>query len=179
MIYIIRHGQTEMNNRKALQGRSDLPLNGTGAAQAEETGQKFELIAPDVEPRVDERLIEMDYGPYEGTDLTNLPPEILVFFSDFVNNPAPPGMEPLASVVSRAGDFLEELRGLPGNILISTHAIAMKGLLEYLTPGSNGAYWSKYVGNCGIYTVKNEDGEFGIPEEFHFPGDVVTENPGC
>ena len=201
MIYIIRHGQTEMNNRKALQGRSDLPLNGTGAAQAEETGQKFmksgirfdhvftsplvravrtaELIAPDVEPRVDERLIEMDYGPYEGTDLTNLPPEILVFFSDFVNNPAPPGMEPLASVVSRAGDFLEELRGLPGNILISTHAIAMKGLLEYLTPGSNGAYWSKYVGNCGIYTVKNEDGEFGIPEEFHFPGDVATENPGC
>ena len=201
MIYIIRHGQTEMNNRKALQGRSDLPLNGTGAAQAEETGQKFmksgirfdhvftsplvravrtaELIAPDVEPRVDERLIEMDYGPYEGTDLTNLPPEILVFFSDFVNNPAPPGMEPLASVVSRAGDFLEELRGLPGNILISTHAIAMKGLLEYLTPGSNGAYWSKYVGNCGIYTVKNEDGEFGIPEEFHFPGDAVTENPGC
>ena len=102
MIYIIRHGQTEMNNRKALQGRSDLPLNGIGLAQAEETGLKFmksgirfdhvftsplvravktaELIAPDVEPRVDERLIEMDYGPYEGTDLTNLPPEILVFF---------------------------------------------------------------------------------------------------
>lgn len=201
MIYIIRHGQTEMNNRKALQGRSDLPLNGIGLAQAEETGLKFmksgirfdhvftsplvravktaELIAPDVEPRVDERLIEMDYGPYEGTDLTNLPPEILVFFSDFVNNPAPPGMEPLASVVSRAGAFLEDLRGLSGNILISTHAIAMKGLLEYLTPGSNGAYWSKYVGNCGIYTVINENGEYGIPEEFHFPGDVVTENPGC
>ena len=201
MIYIIRHGQTEMNNRKALQGRSDLPLNGIGLAQAEETGLKFmksgirfdhvftsplvravktaELIAPDVEPRVDERLIEMDYGPYEGTDLTNLPPEILVFFSDFVNNPAPPGMEPLASVVSRAGAFLEDLRGLSGNILISTHAIAMKGLLEYLTPGSNGAYWSKYVGNCGIYTVINENGEYGTPEEFHFPGDVVTENPGC
>ena len=55
-----------------------------------------ELIAPDVEPRVDERLIEMDYGPYEGTDLTNLTPEILVFFSEFVNNSTPPSMEPLA-----------------------------------------------------------------------------------
>lgn len=34
MIYIVRHGQTEMNNRKALQGRSDVPLNEIGIAQA-------------------------------------------------------------------------------------------------------------------------------------------------
>ena len=33
--YIIRHGQTELNNRSALQGRSDHPLNEKGIAQAE------------------------------------------------------------------------------------------------------------------------------------------------
>ena len=30
MIYVIRHGQTELNNRHVLQGRSDHPLNETG-----------------------------------------------------------------------------------------------------------------------------------------------------
>ena len=54
-----------------------------------------------------------------------------------MNNPAPKGMEPLSKVVYRAGEFLEVVKELPGNILISTHAIAMKGALEALTPDSN------------------------------------------
>jgi broad specificity phosphatase PhoE len=70
---------------------------------------------------------------------------VLTFFRDFVRNPAPAGMEQLSSVVARASDFLDEVRGLDGNLPVSTHAIAMKGLLEYLTPGSNGAYWSSSV----------------------------------
>ena len=52
---------------------------------------------------------------------------------------------------------------MSGNILISTHAIAMKGLLEYLTPDSNGSYWSKYIGNCDIYVADNEDGNISVP----------------
>ena len=187
MIYIIRHGQTEMNNVKALQGRSDHPLNETGVKQAEDTaklladqGIKFDyvfsspliravqtakLISPENEPVVDERLIEMDYGKYEGLELSNMPPEIKFFFSDFVNNPAPDTMEQLPAVVDRLGEFLEEIKGLKGNILISTHAIAMKGALEYLTPDSNGSYWSKYIGNCAVYAVPVKDGKFGIPYE--------------
>ena len=161
MIYIVRHGQTEMNNRKALQGRSDVPLNETGIAQARAAAEKLTGIRFD---RVD-RLIEMDYGPYEGCDLTRLPPEIMTFFSDFVHNPAPHGMEQLSSVVARVGAFLEELRKVEGNILLSAHAISMKGMLEYLTPDSNGAYWSKYIGNCSVYTAENRAGKIGIPTE--------------
>ena len=114
---------------------------------------------------LDERLIEMDYGPYEGADLYHLPPEILTFFSDFVHNPAPDGMEQLGAVVARVGAFLDELRGSEENILISTHAIAMKGILEYLTPESNGAYWSKFISNCAVYISQNQDGTFSVPTE--------------
>ena len=187
MFYIVRHGQTELNSKHALQGRSDHPLNEAGTHQARDAAQKLEnlgirfdrvyssplvravqtagIVAPDMEPIIDERLIEMDYGPYEGTDLNNLPPEILEFFRDFAHNPAPEGMEQLASVVERVGRFLEEIRELDGNILISTHAIAMKGALEYLTPESRGAYWSKYIGNCAVYAVENKADGFGIPYE--------------
>lgn len=183
MIYIIRHGQTALNHRKVLQGRSDFPLNDNGKKQAEEAGKWFaehgivfdriysspleravqtaKLAGGNKEVIVDERLIEMDYGPYEGMDLQSPSKEILEFFSDFVHVPAPEGMEQLSSVVERTGEFFEEIRNLPGNILVSTHAIAMKGILEYLTPESHGSYWSKYIGNCAVYVTDNGD----VPEE--------------
>ena len=188
MMYIIRHGQTEMNQLRRLQGRSDHPLNEAGIAQAEQAARGLqtvtfdhvftsplkravrtaEIIAPSISPVTDDRLIEMDYGMYEGADLNHLPPEILTFFSDFVHNLAPGDMEQLSSVVSRAGAFLEDIKNLKGNILISTHAIAMKGILEYLTPGSNGSYWSKYIGNCAVYAADNTADKIGIPKEIPF-----------
>lgn len=187
MLYFIRHGQTALNSKHALQGRSDHPLNEAGTHQARDAAQKLQalgiridrvyssplvravqtarIVVPNIEPIIDRRLIEMDYGPYEGTDLNNLPPEIFEFFQDFAHNPAPEGMEQLASVVERVGRFLEEIQGFGGNILISTHAIAMKGALEYLTPESRGTYWSKYIGNCAVYAVENTADGFGIPYE--------------
>ena len=44
MIYIIRHGQTEMNNRKVLQGRSEHPLNDHGVRQAAEAAEKLKEV---------------------------------------------------------------------------------------------------------------------------------------
>lgn len=185
MIYVIRHGQTELNSRGLLQGRSDFPLNETGIAQARAAAERLrgirfdrvytsplvrakktaQILAPDIVPVVDERLIEMDYGPYEGADLKRLPPEVLTFFGDFAHHPAPAGMEALEAVVRRTGDFLEECCRTGESILISTHAIAMKGILEYLTPGANGAYWSKYIGNCAVYTAEYRGGGFTVPAE--------------
>ena len=137
MIYIIRHGKTELNKSKVLQGRSNYPLTGEGVRQAEEAAarlgdvtfahvfsspliravQTAEIIAPQIKPVIDERLIEMDYGPYEGTDMTHLPPELLTFFSDFIHNPAPEGMEQLTSVIGRAGAFLEDYQAASGKHL--------------------------------------------------------------
>lgn len=189
-IYIIRHGQTEKNKAHALQGRSDDLLNEAGMIQAREAaawfkdqGISFDLVyssplkravdtgmiaaGEHIPLQIDERLIEMDYGPYEGMDLTAPAPEIITFFSDFVNNPAPEGMEPLADVVARAGAFMEDIKDqVDGKtILISTHAIAMKGILEYLTPRSGGSYWSKFIGNCAVYETSLEGGKFKIPWE--------------
>ena len=185
MIYIIRHGQTELNNKQVLQGRSNYPLNEKGIEQARMAAERLrlvnfsnvfsspliravqtaEIIAPGVPVTIDERLIEMDYGPYEGMDLRAPAPEVITFFSDFVHNPAPEGMEQLQSVVSRAGAFIKDLSGQEGNTLVSTHAIAMKGILEYLTPDSHGSYWSQYIGNCAVFATEYKDGSFTVPVE--------------
>ena len=176
-----------MNAKMLMQGRSDHPLNESGEEQAREAAARFDemgvkidrvyssplkravrtaqIIAPSADTIVDERLIEMGYGPYEGMDLRDPAPEVMDFFMDFINVPAPEGMEPLEDVVSRLGSFLEEIKEEAADldILISTHAIAMKGALEYLTPGSHGSYWAKNVGNCDIYAAEVKDGEFTVP----------------
>ncbi len=184
MLYIIRHGQTEMNARHVLQSRSDQPLNAVGVRQAEEAARRLKdvhfqrvyssplqravetarIIAPGIPITVDERLIEMDYGPYEGMDLRSPPPEIMAFFRDFAHNPAPEGMEQLSDVVARAGRFLEDVEK-EGEILVSTHAIAMKGLLEYLTPDSRGGWWSRNIANCAVYTTGYDGAGFTVPAE--------------
>ena len=192
MIYIIRHGQTEQNKLMLIQGQRDFPLNETGEEQAGaardllrarevsfdrvyssplgRAKRTAEIVTDGAPMKVDPRLIEMDYGPYEGCDLKNLPPEMIYFFKDFKNHPAPEGMEQLPDLVARLGAFLEDLRAelwdtSAENVLLSTHAIAMKAALEYLTPGSDGAYWSKFVPNCGIYVFDLVDGKFTVPEE--------------
>ena len=194
MLYIIRHGETAKNKQKLLQGRSDMPLNERGSLQAEKAGAFFRergisfdavysspliravqtalqisnnIASASESIKIDNRLIEMDYGPYEGMDLEDPAPEVMAFFRDFAGTPAPEGMEQLSDVVRRVGGFLEEIRNLEGNILISTHAIAMKGILEYLTPGSCGSYWSKYIGNCTVYAAELQDGAFTVPVELN------------
>ena len=185
-----------MNAKMLMQGRSNHPLNETGIAQAEEAAERFAEMGVKIDrvytspliravqtaeqilkrsedggrlPDIikDNRLIEMDYGPYEGMDLTDPAPEVMAFFMDFAGTPAPDGMEQLSTVVSRLGDFLEEIReeARSGNVLLSTHAIAMKGALEYLTPGSDGSYWSKYIGNCDIYVSDVTDQGYGVPHK--------------
>ncbi len=191
MIYIIRHGQTEQNNRKILAGRANYQLNETGIAQALEAGKWLRekkihldliisspleralntavLVSPGTETQIDERLIEMEFGPYEGMDLTHPAPEVSFFFSDFEHHPAPAGMESLAEITARLGSLLEELKpvALEKNILLSTHAIAMKGALSYLTPPERGSYWPKYIENCAIYRTELIDETYTEPVQIH------------
>ena len=188
-VYFVRHGETATNREKRLQGRSNAPLNKHGEQQAEQAraffaarGIRFHdvyssplkraeqtarIIAGETaEIRKDDRLLEMDYGPYEGVRLTNPPIELIRFFGDFVHNPAPDGMESLADVTRRLGGFIEWLKGTAqGNVLVVTHAVAMKGALEYLTPESHGAYWPKYIGTCSVYHTELTGNGFTVPEE--------------
>ena len=93
MLYIMRHGKTEWNELHKLQGRTDIPLNEEGRQMAKIAGEKYKDINFDVcycSPLVraketaklvlegrnvpiiyDERLREMSFGIYEGT---NRPP---------------------------------------------------------------------------------------------------------
>src|SRR5690348_12216267 len=44
MLYIVRHGQTDWNVERRIQGNSDIPLNEVGRAQAAELKEKLKDI---------------------------------------------------------------------------------------------------------------------------------------
>lgn len=120
---------------------------------------------------LEERLTEMDYGPWEGASLVSPPEEIRRFFSSFSEEEAPAGMEPLGDVVKRLGSFLMETAALAEreNILLSTHAVALKGALEFLTPDAGGAFWGRYIGNGALFACACRDGIYSLPGELFTP----------
>lgn len=110
LVYVIRHGQTDWNAIRRLQGQKDIPLNdfgrsqavGNGMALAEILGEQandFDYVASPLgrtretmelmrgamglDPkayRTDERLVEVSFGDWEGHTL----PELKLAFPDRV-----------------------------------------------------------------------------------------------
>jgi probable phosphoglycerate mutase len=101
MIYLIRHGQTDWNAERRLQGQKDIPLNDVGREQAARNGRElsrlltnpesFNFVASPLgrtretmeivrhnmglEPHVyslDEKLLEISFGDWEGQTFKEL-----------------------------------------------------------------------------------------------------------
>ncbi len=110
MIYLIRHGQTDWNVERRLQGQTDIPLNDTGLGQAARNGDQlarlienpggFDFVASPMgrtratmeiirrqmgldqaSYRLEERLLEISFGDWEGYTFE----EIAVESGDMVN----------------------------------------------------------------------------------------------
>ena len=124
---LVRHGQTASSARSAYSGRSDIPLTETGREQALRVARRLAgagvdavVSSPLIRARdtaqviadacgapltVDERLTEVDYGPFEGLDRAGAREQIGAVFDDWRADPfgAPvPGMEPLQDALKRA-----------------------------------------------------------------------------
>ncbi len=126
-VTLVRHGQTASSARLAYSGQSDIPLTETGREQAARAARRLAgagidavICSPLTRARdtaraiadaagapltVDERLIEVDYGPFEGLDRAGASERLGAAFDAWRADPfgAPvPGMEPLADALRRA-----------------------------------------------------------------------------
>ena len=135
-IYIIRHGETDWNVVKRLQGRSDIPLNEEGKRLARVTADALADIpftriytSPllraketamiikgdrDIPVIEEERIQEISFGVYEGficaEDHYTIPdPDFINFFKQPEKYIAPQGAEKIETLCNRTTDFLQEL----------------------------------------------------------------------
>lgn len=135
-IYLIRHGETEQNKRKCLQGRSDIELNEYGRELARKTAEglkdiNFDIIFTSPLKRAretaeiirgnreipmvcEERIQEISFGEYEGLcygkDNYSIPDaDFMNFFDKPQEYQTPPGGESFEEILKRTGEFLQEL----------------------------------------------------------------------
>ncbi len=136
-LYLIRHGETDWNIVKRLQGATDIPLNENGESLAKVTSEGMkdipidiiftsplkrayrtaELIKGDREIPliIEERIREICFGDYEGlvskSEGYSIPdPDFKFFFTKTESYQTPPNGEPIESLLQRTNDFLEELK---------------------------------------------------------------------
>lgn len=127
-LIFVRHGQTEWNAKRLLQGSTDIPLNEAGMAQAEslrdalaETQIDFAVTSPLIRARQtaeaicseraitikeDERIAERNFGKFEGAffDLGIFDQWWLPGFDGSADQ-----IEPLDDFCSRVASLLDEL----------------------------------------------------------------------
>lgn len=185
-LYIMRHGETDWNIQKRLQGRSDTELNANGTELARITSEalkdmRFDAIYSSPLKRAyktaeivrgerqmpinaDERLLEISFGDCEGLSVDMLP----ACFADFFDAPEKytptGGGERFADVIARAGDFIENVivpksRELE-SMLVVAHGAMNNALAYHLLHRELKDYWAGvFPRNCSVsvYDVNGHD----------------------
>ena len=179
MIYILRHGKTDWNKRKKLQGRTDIPLCDEGRAMAREAAEMYadvhfdvcyssplsraretaEIILKDRNVPIifDDRLIEMSFGKYEGIersfDIPGCPINILFEHPEEYIAPEDAG-ESLDELYKRTGSFLDEvirpLEKAGKDVLIVAHGALNSCLLTQAKGLPRKDFWSHGIVQCRL-----------------------------
>ena len=157
-IYLVRHGETDWNKYHRFQGRTDVPLNSVGRAQAQavalalkrvpltaiyssplkralETAQKIKAYHPT--PPIIEvlGLIEMDLGEFDGMEARHWAekyPDLLELWKARPSVMKMPGGEGLKDVRARAVETLESILGKykkGSQLLLISHNFVITALL--------------------------------------------------
>ena len=182
LIYIIRHGETDLNVKGIMQGRLDEPLNENGRLLASITGKSLRDIRFDscissplkraaetariilresdnsVPVLYDKRLEELSFGKYEGKKLTK--EEAAVFFSNPFQFGKFPGGESVYDVCKRTQEFLKELISKDDNktYLVSTHGCALRAMLNWLYRNPDDYWHGNVPYNCVVNILKSQNG---------------------
>lgn len=187
-IYVIRHGETDLNAKQLKQGWTDARLNQAGRDLARLTGQALKGIRFDacvssplvrsmetvelvlqesgnasVPIQTDDRLKEIYFGEEEGTPVgfSSLPPEKAnLYFSDAMNFPGFPGGESIRDVCRRTGEFLTELTARNDDLtwLVGTHGCALRAMMNPLYEHPE-HFWQGHVSpNCAVAILEVREG---------------------
>lgn len=177
MLYIMRHGRTDWNDRHKLQGSTDIPLNEEGRRMAEKAAQEYGDIPLDVcwcSPliraretaeivlrgrnvpiRTDDRLKEMSFGEYEGLENSfSIPdcPVNVIFQAPEKYVRSVGGAETFDELFARTGSFLrdvaEPLVQEGKNVLIVGHGAMNLSIISQVRHLPIEEFWSPGIENC-------------------------------
>jgi uncharacterized phosphatase len=169
LIYVIRHGETDLNKERKLQGRMGLPLNDNGIKQAKALRErlqniKFDLvfsspqqravqtaeIVTGINPVKDGRLDVFDLGEADRLHVNEVK-----MAGPLPDSSVYKGIEDPDEFVKRVFSFMNELENQHGirelNILIAGHRC---------TTGCMGAYFEGIPSDRNILKFSSNTGDY-------------------
>ena len=178
MLYIMRHGKTDWNAVHKLQGSVDIPLNEEGRQMARAAREKYKDLSFDLcycsplsraretaeiflEGRkvpiiIDNRLQEMNFGDFEGTENLFQKPECPIYklFKDPGNYIATNGAESLEHLYERSGAFIEEVLTPEvvnkKNVIIVAHGALNCSIISHYKNVPFERFWENLQENCEV-----------------------------
>lgn len=170
-IWVTRHGQTNLNKAKLMQGLTDEPLNEEGIAQAKraraEMGDvKFDAVyasplcraiktasiignVPADEVIIDERIIEVDFGKYEQRSYFKLGLMMSLYWALPEIFVRPKTVESIDSMVKRSEAFLKDLEDTHyDNVLVVCHGGIIRAICGILENRPKKIKWRPKPHNC-------------------------------
>ena len=149
MIYLIRHGETDWNVERKIQGQTDIPLNKNGQKQAKDSSEEISKLKIDkiyssdlsraketaeiinkkvgAEITFDKRLREVNYGDFEGVQIDKFTDKDWEIFNE---TPEKIKGESRQQVYNRVKSFIDEIKD-DENVLVVTHGGSLRMMLYY------------------------------------------------
>ena len=194
-LYLVRHGETDWNLVRRLQGSEDIPLNAYGRELAAATAEALKDISFDavfcsplsraketaeiitgerkVQIQTDDRLKEIGFGIGEGRnipEIRNTPGDPLHDFFYAPERFIPmEGGETFEEVYARTADVVREkilpLEATCGNVLVVAHGVANRSILNPAAGIPMEEFWKIPLLNCTVSVLEVKNGILRVLEE--------------
>jgi broad specificity phosphatase PhoE len=186
-VLIVRHPETEANVEERFVGRGESPYTERGIRQLDLLVARIIEFRPEsvwssplerayrvaeraaelaaVPLRVDERLLELDFGEAEGMTWPDIEAAGLAFDYSSLMTPVAPGGESRAQIESRSAEFANGLLEIGGRHAVCTHGGVFRAMLVHLLGLSTTDIWAFHIRNGTAAHVSVTDGH-GRMEEF-------------
>lgn len=187
-IYLVRHAQSEFNEKGIFQGRLDSDLTPLGFVQARlvakflaDEGVEVVISSPqrrayktaltisdvlDIDLEVDERIKEMSFGVLEGKNFWELFEKEKDMMTSWLKNPVKfplPTQEPMEAFEKRVLSFLEDLKGRKENrIAVVGHGGTLHAMVCLSLGLGLEKLWQVHMDNTGVSLLEMEGDSFRL-----------------
>lgn len=186
-VLLVRHPETQANVTGRFVGRGSSPYTHEGRRQLARVPRKIARSFPDVvwsSPlerahrvgvkaaelagvalRVDDRLVELDFGAAEGMDYEEIAAAGLRFNYRDRDAPVAPEGESRGDVERRAAAVMDQICAEGGSHAVVTHGGVFRASLVYLLGLASTDIWAFHIHNAQLARVRIVDGH-GLLEEY-------------